>query len=1500
MRVTESSVDGPQRTSLNNPDSNFDSELANDIVSVAPRMQSSDEFSNSIDAGQSRLPEDYAATNDNSVRSGSSQQQVTGAVAAGKRLPGNKSSTRELHRTSSITTDRLTRLELSNEHNRETILSTAQTNSLDTIGNKNQGSYDDNNNEKLVVGSGATVSSRLVLVTGISLLLLLILLALIIYRWFYKSSGGPKKREVRVGTMSGDKSALCDDDPHWSPHSSPTKDQDLRGRTNYHHPEQDTIVTYVAGGGGRPTSCAPVTFAGSVEETNRDDADVIERIETMDDAIGQGDENRKPTAGATSKRPVSTMVTWRRKLSKSSVFAAAKSSARPKVRLISDKVRKFIDDEAADMKAQSAKRTPSLAGRIASYLFAPTSSKGESKSDSEDEGQSMPLVVKVGAQGGEKKAAGDSDLKETSLSTGQQVPSSSTKGLLEAGGHLQKLSPAPSSAQLGVNLADACSSISGCSLFSASPLNQENSSTPTCNCTRMLDQSGLLPTEFRHCSHSPHPLSAEVGGEGPSPVAVYRTCCSASPLVVQKQVPLQQQQRATACYHSTVAYLPHHQQQQQQVHEALRVRLNSIGHWNHHNNSNNMKHHGDSHLLGDKSSSYRIKRQYENYYDDEHEDAYRRLTASIGMELGFGVHHHPTTCLPDTNLHHMHEPTAAPFAPVDDPAFFVPHQSQHPLCKCCTTDHQRLIAPTATNNHSASGTSLHPPSGSPYLFGRPAGGGSAGELLSVSASTSLGGSDSGFVVSTHNNYTPGTSNPCRDPLCACRSGSPPVAAPTMSILVQQPSFATPPPQHPHLQESAMPEVSGSSGVEDSAVTEEKLTKTMSPMVKSCSGQTKWRHRRRLSQRVRTDLHGNHTSSRHCNSDRRPRRMSVAGDQVSGQLARRATTCNAGRSPQPAQIPPNSTVAVSSNLQHRASMDAGYWQPNQHQKNQPMSPATPNSHPPKQTVAAQQPGQSYPLHHNQTEPLFGSAVSKSHRPSDASLYEVQSCSSSGGHAIASMNGKCSYSSSTSSGIGVSASTCTNTPTTCAFPYGSFATNGPADLHGGDFPSPLQLTAAFNQAINPQTRGHAGYQWLPPQCDPMLYNLSHGVAGGVAQAALDSLALVRCKEGSLGPSRKYSLPVQLESQAAERLSPNRARPLFEKNLHRVDSATNANQQQLQQQHNFGPPNGESFSQVARRGYPTANQYPDSSNAWRQVEDLISARPTRVGLADSRRSSQTITRQSSFWLDEDYDNCTKVDSMLSMSMAGPSSSYDEHQTVTDASEQCKPASSSQRPSLGSLVLSGDSIESVKQRPPPVEQPRLEPSNTPAETEQNKTPPIGTSNNNNREERPNGGSSNFQRLMRNRLSSSTSTSSAASSPSPDFSRPSERILALASKSSSISKRHLMAKLHRRTPKRLPRLGSTTSSSSSGSTNTDPVIGSKVLSSISASSRCLSTRRESSKDADTEYPPGQCNPNGEKQTGENQQSVEQDLSVADGELPGKFFQQEGSGKSPFIIIQSQ
>jgi len=1068
------------------------------------------------------------------------------------------------------------------------------------------------------------------------------------------------------------------------------------------------------------------------------DRSLTESCKEIDETKVQSRDHRdKPRSSICGQRS-SSIVEFRQSLANNSFVVAARS-AKPRVKLFSARMKKFIDDEAEGLQTKAAvRRRGSWLMRLSAYLVSAKSKAGLANGDQPSSHERRDAHDEMGY------AMDDKGLDVTTSHSQQETPTprveiqptaefTSNGGGAEAKGTGNRardrliserdaigLVQQPSkrdnydhrlSTEPAIN--DACSSISNCSLYSVSPIECQSSS---CGC---ITNRHIILSHSNHLNS--HCLSVKSKSQGQSPCHMraspgfYRSCCSATPALGDLRpgqlVPLNSQCESPRGLRSVAS--PRFQSQRVRVEDKIPTNIS-----NQNGLSSCLNEAQLSSGLVNKCSSH-IKRQYENYYEDERDEVYQRLTKSIGVQLALDFNH--GTCnLPtdpsrptlnfsnDTDLlvscqshfcstqnfssQYEHSQSEGPFeASIDPDTASRPYHGVQPPCKCCYE----------TNASIMDGKKFHERVNGHRFPG------SDQSKTSIRDPNDLA-QDSGKFF--EHSFAPNLDNlrpivPLYSPLCNYQTSSGTPAIPK-GILIQQPSSATPSP----IEIVSNSEISPGSSLlahpakivpancvtsrasEPGVVVAGEFAPEMTGLtpidglashLSCCTAIPRWKLKGRIIQQ-----HG--TSSNIGRDNKHPRRMSIAVDHIS-----RASICNSCRHRSPLR-----SLNLRSIPKPRACTGFdGNW------------------HIQDETTGMQPAGLQDEFDD------FNQSYPQSHRPSNCSILDHQFCAAS--------NSKSNHSSSggSSSGIGVSGSACTNTPTSVQPYWNSMATK--TDISAD--------------------------QLLDGCAFPYLCN-DH------AQLARKPDCHVTC------PSRKYSLPVQLESQAADRISPNQTRFLFERNFQ-------ANYRSRYHQ-------GEAMAPCQIPG-----------NQELAVRGLMRG-------SESRRSSQTITRQSSFWLDDNT-----ADSILSLptsGFAGPQNEdgsqsemsqlanedpYIGHREA-DMSQGQQAQEVSRQPSHGSLILSAESIESVKQRlegsEPSVqgaEEANREPSSSSAGGKSSVSTAARISRG-----RDGQTSSGVTTHLKTALSSS-STSSTTSSPSPDFSRASDRILARTSKSTNISKRNLNGK---------------------------------------------------------------------------------------------------------------
>lgn len=410
-------------------------------------------------------------------------------------------------------------------------------------------------------------------------------------------------------------------------------------------------------------------------------------------------------------------------------------------------------------------------------------------------------------------------------------------------------------------------------------------------------------------------------------------------------------------------------------------------------------------------------------------------------------------------------------------------------------------------------------------------------------------------------------------------------------------------------------------------------------------------------------------------------------------------------------------------------------------------------------ARQQRHQNF-LHHRASIASDGANTFHQHPPSGQHHYYPTVASHHYCSSQAKVASNYSSSAGSSSGLGFSGSQCLNTPTTGAFPFGSFAVNKPfCDFLVGDRLAQTQH--------NP----------LAGQTQPAAWHLAN----------TNNFQTPECSaQNVLSPTtgRKFSLPVQLESKAACHLMPpNKSNLLFGPQRDDVSSKpTAALCRPLQ---TFNVTHGQSFSQ------------PSESLGHK----IISSLSIQKSLEQTRRSSQTIIRQSSFWLEDGKPE-----------FAGGSMSV----AAIPTTQSSAPAN----------VIAAANSKVLQQMPQAEQIVRVEYLLHPSELTQTDSMPVATASSSSCGPQPESKSSSAspstpspppplpsagsrKQLKHHRVSSSTSNSSASlSSPSPDFHRrPRQRLASRTPPAGSITKKRLLGSLKQQ--RRSHRMSSSNTSTS-------------------------------------------------------------------------------------------
>lgn len=338
--------------------------------------------------------------------------------------------------------------------------------------------------------------------------------------------------------------------------------------------------------------------------------------------------------GTTDSRRHNKKSKIRENFMRNSLVVAANQVARPKVKLISDRVKRYIDVEA-NSEEQSQRSVSRRFARLlrSSGLFRKSDAASASNESCEvgDEHQTRDQQIQVTMQEGKAEGSAEDTIEvvvhrniESSVSNESLLgfagsfldPTVNSSGV-GSGSSLQQ--------SLGADLNQSHSVASHTNLqipptssMDKSQLNVVNDLISSCGCSLARSKS---QTSQSYCPTEP---MSQLLTTSPANI---RPCCSVSP-------------SAMARHDTSPSSAHHHNQQAHQQHHKLHQHCH-----NHHAHLHNQP---DSSLCRpfvgpnvNRGTVFcgkdRAKHHYENYYDDEQEDAYRRLTASIGAQFGLAI-----------------------------------------------------------------------------------------------------------------------------------------------------------------------------------------------------------------------------------------------------------------------------------------------------------------------------------------------------------------------------------------------------------------------------------------------------------------------------------------------------------------------------------------------------------------------------------------------------------------------------------------------------------------------------------------------------------------------------------------------------------------------------------------------------------------------------------------------------------------------------------------------
>jgi hypothetical protein len=364
--------------------------------------------------------------------------------------------------------------------------------------------------------------------------------------------------------------------------------------------------------------------------------------------------NCDDTTRHTHDKTTTTTTGIKNSLMRNSLVVAVNRAAKPRVKLIGEKMKRFVDIEA---QCDSQTKV-TFAGRLVRALKTIGLSKSEdAEGQSEERARCEPNgsspndenkpIDTIDERAGQCPGSSTTDTVEVLVHRNVEDNSSSKSLLGFAGSFLEptvnSITPngvsEEASLQCRMTAANhqeqssdsivACDSEPNPQLSPTSPLDksqlelQQNNLLGTCGCALARSKS-QMSNDYCQTQAMNRLLTT-------SPANI-RPCCSVSPSAMSR-------------HEQVVAQLVHH-------------------HHQHHHQSQPHHYHPEPSLCGPippmgaqspHCASYcgnnRAKHHYENYYDDEQEDAYRRLTASIGVQFGLAIDQQapllpatPTTC----------------------------------------------------------------------------------------------------------------------------------------------------------------------------------------------------------------------------------------------------------------------------------------------------------------------------------------------------------------------------------------------------------------------------------------------------------------------------------------------------------------------------------------------------------------------------------------------------------------------------------------------------------------------------------------------------------------------------------------------------------------------------------------------------------------------------------------------------------------------------------------
>lgn len=944
-----------------------------------------------------------------------------------------------------------------------------------------------------------------------------------------------------------------------------------------------------------------------------------------------------------------------------SLIVAIKST-KPKVKLLRTRIRNFIDDEAKELKTKSEKSVQSsIKARITSILSTILSSIGESKKVIKDEDCVNDLEEGL-----------DVSKQEHSVTLPGRPPSVSGCNTKDLEPMIPELSyPIQNSlSEISMSAISTFPTL-GSPLGSIGRLSQPSNQNEICPCLSQEDERFHENLGYQELRSKSQENLAKVCPSHLSRLneSLLRPTTVIGPLMMQNNI---KTTNCRSCYSASPTTLRTSENQTTPMYHSTSVFPNDSSHYKHLNTRNLNLTHRPMCKLVDPTNEIRLRRNYENYYDDEHSDPYHSLTASIGMDLASlslqnSINNdQPTYTNNLTACSKYCHTNGGQIAQPENIQHFnssMNHQSSHhdQMVKekqvamfCCCQNANDFYKQTMSN---------HPLTNSPMHEQGCLPGKVVADIMENQNEVA-----SGQCIASHNK------SPYKGPAtvldCGCNQMDlkqqtvseqimgPQMPSPPMSIFVQQPSLASRTPSpivNRHIY--ARP----GSGDTNNEAKNNSNNRFSTPEGSTHNDSGCQYEQVNLSGSSASDImiqgldSGENSSNinigtRHLYSSERlksptnmNRRTSIAGDRISRVMAPESYTSMmvaprqgeglsgyhhplAHRASIASSDPQSGFHGVNQIDQHRLRLQLLHSQHNPslhysqtYQRSNPFRTIGASQMSPVQQLMILEPCQGAPNSDCSASYHYGNPGSyrSQHRQSDcSSLYDPTGLAQYPLYPLNTKGSACSSSGGSSSGIGISGSACTNTPTSMHPASINFGNPGDSTRQfnwGQDYPlnsmqmcyfgDPLEESLASQHTS--QSQAHQGmhqYHHLEQAYDRERFGPRRSVhqTQPLMNYQLNpDISRVSC--------RKYSLPIQLEPNSMEKLCCSHNRE------HKSALSFNRNQLNMMDL-NRGSTN---FSNITNA--PTSGTRSGSDN-------IIEPEET-----SSRRDSQTITRQSSFWLED-----------------------------------------------------------------------------------------------------------------------------------------------------------------------------------------------------------------------------------------------------------------------------